>query len=63
MRDDGLLFGYFETPESLKAAQAGMAQREVNERWQTMMAPYFESLDGAHPDKMMLELIEVFHTD
>ncbi len=63
LREDGLLFGYFETPKSLKEAQAGMAQREVNNRWQTMMAPYFETPDGAHPDKIMIELTEVFHTD
>ncbi len=24
MRDDGMLFGYFETPESLASARAGM---------------------------------------
>ncbi len=30
VRDDGLLFGYFETPESLQAAQARMAEKEVN---------------------------------
>ena len=32
MRDDGLLFGYFETPESLEAAQAKMVESEVNTR-------------------------------
>jgi L-rhamnose mutarotase len=26
MREDGLLFGYFETPESFQAALAGMAK-------------------------------------
>lgn len=63
MREDGLLFGYFETPESLEAAQAAMADTEVNERWQGKMGPYFEIPEGAHPDKMFVELEEVFHLD
>jgi L-rhamnose mutarotase len=63
MREDGLLFGYFETPHSLKAAQDGMALEEVNKKWQEFMAPYFENLGGKHPDEGMLELEEVFHLD
>ncbi|MGC8826107.1 MAG: L-rhamnose mutarotase, partial [Anaerolineae bacterium] len=50
MRNDGLLFGYFETPESFQAALAGMAKEEVNKRWQDMMAPFFEGLTGEHAD-------------
>lgn len=63
MREDGLLFGYFETPESFQAALAGMAKEEVNKRWQDMMAPFFEGLTGAHADQSMIELEEVFHLD
>ena len=63
MRDDGLLFGYFETPVDLKTAQDGMAQTEVNARWQAMMSPFFEIPPGAHPDQVLVELEEVFHTD
>lgn len=63
MRDDGLLFGYFETPHSLQEAQAGMEQTEVNACWQSMMSPYFEIPPGAHPDQMLVELEEVFHLD
>lgn len=63
MRDDGLLFGYFETPESFQAALAGMAKEEINQKWQEFMAPYFENLSGAHADQSMLELEEVFHLD
>ncbi|ADI15255.1 L-rhamnose mutarotase [Truepera radiovictrix] len=63
MRADGLLFGYFETPESLEAARAKMAATEVNARWQAQMAPFFELPEGARPDEMMLELEEVFHLD
>lgn len=63
MRDDGLLFGYFETPDSFQAALDGMAGEEINTKWQEFMAPYFESPEGARPDQMMLELVEVFHLD
>ena len=63
MRDDGLLFGYFETPDSLQAALDGMAKEEVNTGWQEFMAPFFEALGGARPDQMMVELEEVFHLD
>jgi L-rhamnose mutarotase len=62
MREDGLLFGYFETPD-LEAARAGMAKKEVNVRWQTDMAPFFEQLDGKHADEGMMTLEEVFHLD
>ena len=63
MREDGLLFGYFETPDSLNAALAAMAQTQVNTRWQEMMAPYFELPPGARPDQMLVDLEEVFHLD
>ena len=63
MREDGLLFGYFETPESLQAAQAAMAATEVNGRWQDRMSAYFEIPEGAHPDQLFIELEEVFHLD
>jgi len=63
LREDGLLFGYFETPESLAAAQAAMAQTEVNGRWQDKMSPYFDIPSSAHPDQLFVELEEVFHLD
>jgi L-rhamnose mutarotase len=63
MRPDGLLFGYFETPESFQAALAGMAQEDINAKWQEFMVPYFEGLGGAHADQSMVELQEVFHLD
>jgi L-rhamnose mutarotase len=65
MREDGLLFGYFETPEDFATARAKMAETAVNTRWQEMMAPFFESPTGAstHADDMMIELQEVFHLD
>jgi L-rhamnose mutarotase len=63
MRPDGLLFGYFETPESFETAQAGMATEEVNTRWQAFMAPFFESVDGAHADRIMEVLEPVFYLE
>ena len=61
MREDGLLFGYFETPDSFQSALEGMSGEEVNARWQKLMAPYFEDLEGAQADESMVELEEVFH--
>jgi L-rhamnose mutarotase len=62
MRDDGLLFGYFEAEESFEASLAGMAQEEINLKWQEFMGPYFEAISG-RPDQNMITLEEVFHTD
>ena len=60
LREDGLLVGYLETPNYQKAL-AGMAQREVNLRWQREMAPFFENLEGQRPDESSLLLEEIFH--
>lgn len=62
MRPDGLLFGYFETPQSFQAALDGMGREEINAKWQEFMAPYFEGMEG-HADENMVELQEVFHLD
>jgi L-rhamnose mutarotase len=59
-REDGTLFGYFETPD-FEAATAGMAALEVNERWQNEMAPFFEALDGQKPDEGFVKLESVFY--
>ena len=63
MREDGTLFGYFETPESFDAARDAMAKEAINAKWQEFMAPYFESVGGTHADKLMEEVVEVFHLD
>lgn len=62
MREDGLLFGYLETPD-FERARAGMAEKEVNARWQAEVAPLFEALGGRRPDESFLILEEVFHLD
>jgi L-rhamnose mutarotase len=62
MREDGLLFGYFEAEESFQASLDGMDKEEINAKWQDSMAPFFEGT-GDHADRMMVELEEVFHLD
>jgi len=61
MREDGLIFGYFETEESLTVAQAKMAEKEINTRWQEFMSPYVDA--NARPDETFIELEEYFHLD
>ncbi len=61
LRDDGLLVGYFETPD-LAAAREGMARKDVNARWQAEMAEFFEDLD-LPPDQGFRQLSEVFHLE
>jgi len=60
LRDDGMLVGYLET-EDFAAARAGMAAREINERWQKEMADFFQQPPGILPDRAMQPLEEVFH--
>jgi L-rhamnose mutarotase len=61
MRNDGLIFGYFETEESLAAAQAKMAGKDVNTRWQEFMSSFVDA--NAWPDETFVELEEYFHLD
>jgi len=61
MREDGLIFGYFETEESLSAAQAKMASQEVNTRWQDFMSSFTDA--ETRPDENFIELEEYFHLD
>jgi len=62
LRDDGLLIGYVETPD-FERALAKMAATDVNRRWQSEMARFFEGIPGRHADEQMLSLPEVFHLD
>jgi len=61
LRQDGLIFGYFETEADLAAAQAKMAAKEVNTRWQEFMSAFMDA--NARPDETFLELEEFFHLD
>jgi L-rhamnose mutarotase len=60
LRDDGLLVGYLETPDFEHAMQ-DMAGTEINRRWQTEMADFFEGVPGRKADEQMEPIPEVFH--
>jgi L-rhamnose mutarotase len=60
LRPDGMLVGYLET-EDFERARAGMAKREINDRWQREMGDFFVQAEGLLPDKAMEPLEEVFH--
>ncbi|MDX2026409.1 L-rhamnose mutarotase [Microcella sp.] len=59
--DNGLLVGYLET-DDFAAAQAAMAETDVNSRWQSEMAPFFVELNG-RPDENMRVLPLVFQLE
>ena len=61
MRPDGWIFGYFETDADLASAQAKMAAKDVNTRWQEFMSSYMDA--NARPDETFVELEEYFHLD
>jgi L-rhamnose mutarotase len=62
VRDDGLLVGYVESDDLVKAQEA-MGVTEVNGRWQESMSKFFTGLDGRPPDEGFLLLDEVFNLD
>jgi L-rhamnose mutarotase len=62
LREDGLLVGYLET-EDFERARAGMALREVNERWQREMKDFFLQPAELLPDSAMAPFEEIFHLD
>lgn len=59
-RDDGPLFGYFESPD-LDATRAGIVETELNARWQEVMGPCSEWLEGMAPDEGFKDLQAVFY--
>ncbi len=60
LRPDGLLVGYLETPD-FERARAGMAELEINARWQKEMADFFVQPEGLLPDQAVKPLEEIFH--
>jgi L-rhamnose mutarotase len=56
-----MIFGYFETEENLDMAQAKMAKKEINSRWQEFMSPFTDA--NARPDESFVELEEYFHLE
>jgi L-rhamnose mutarotase len=63
MAQDGLLFGYFETPVDLQTAAEAMSKEEVNARWQQSMTPFFENIAGKPADEGLIELEQVFYLE
>jgi L-rhamnose mutarotase len=59
LRSDGLLIGYVEA-DDLAASQAAMEALDVNTRWQSEMAEFF---DGTAPTDGFPLLTEVFHLE
>lgn len=59
-RNDATLIGYFETAD-LQMALTGMANLEVNARWQEFMSDYFVALEGQRPDEGFLRLENIFY--
>ncbi len=57
-----MLVGYLET-EDFERARAGMASREINERWQREMKDFFVQPAGLLPDRAMAPLEEIFHLE
>ncbi|MGO1839415.1 MAG: L-rhamnose mutarotase [Candidatus Microbacterium stercoravium] len=56
-RDDGLIVAYLET-DDFERANSEMSRREVNSRWQSQMAEFF---DAGRPDGQLDILEEYFH--
>jgi L-rhamnose mutarotase len=62
LRPDGLVVGYCEA-DDFDRCRAAMKFQPVNQRWQTEMAPLFDSVNGETADDSMLPLEEIFHLD
>jgi len=56
----GMVIGVCEV-DDFEAARSAMEKTEVNARWQSEMAPFFEGLDGRRPDEGLAQLEEIFH--
>ena len=62
MTPEGFLFGYFETLDRIEKILS-IEDQEINKKWQDFMAPYFENIGNNYPEKRIVTLEEVFHTD
>jgi L-rhamnose mutarotase len=56
------LIGYLETDDFDQALEK-MAATEINRKWQTEMAEFFEGTPGRKADEQMELVPEVFHLD
>lgn len=62
IREDGLLVGYFETPDLGNTLKI-VADSDINTRWQKLTAPFFESGSGDPAAGQLIRLEEVFHIE
>ena len=62
MTPEGFLFGYFESLDGIEKTLS-IEDQEINKKWQDFMAPYFENIGNNYPEKRIVTLLEVFHTD
>ena len=60
LREDGLLIGYLETLDFTRSLQQ-MSVAEINQKWQTEMADFFDGHSGSNADEKMSPLLEIFH--
>ncbi len=60
-RPDGLLVGYFEAKDPMKALRAS-ARAEVSKRWHKDMEPYFDKVRPGMKKGQPLFLKEYFYT-
>src|SRR5258708_19443016 len=44
IRDDGLIFGYFEAVESLQSSLAGIAKKPINPNFPSVIRPYLHAI-------------------
>ena len=62
LRADGTIFAYVEAEETLEKAMEGIANEEVNLRWQAEFAPLFEIQEGL-PIEGFEKLDHYFHLE
>jgi L-rhamnose mutarotase len=62
LRNDGLMFGYFETPNDFDTAQNAIASEQISSKWHEFMLPFFEPRQQGQ-SAFEIELEEVFHLD
>lgn len=61
LRDDGLLFGYYECDDPA-ASERYLAASPVAARWEAEMSEFFDGLDG-RADQDATVLTEIFNLD
>jgi L-rhamnose mutarotase len=61
MREDGLLFGYYECDDP-EASNRYLAASPVAARWEAEMSEFFDGLDG-RADQDATALTEIFNLD